>query len=80
MIVLKGLQQRSLQQMSNDVSKTTTHTTLKLHTTLTEIETLNLKILRLENKLLEVSELFNEIAMPYQVHQHNYCYNRVSLI
>ena len=67
MIVLKGLQQRSLQQMSNDVSKTTTHTISKLHTTLTEIETLNLKIVRLKNKLLEVSELFNDIAMPYQV-------------
>lgn len=53
--------------MSNDVSKTTTHTISKLHTTLTEIETLNLKIIRLKNKLLEVSELFNDIAMPYQV-------------
>jgi hypothetical protein len=32
-----------------------------------EVEVFNVKIKRLENKLLEVSELFNDIAMPYQV-------------
>ena len=32
-----------------------------------EVEVLNVKIERLEKKLLEVSELFNDIAMPYQV-------------
>lgn len=67
--------------MSDDVTAaTTTHTTSKLHTTLIEMETLNLKILRLKNKLLEVSELFNDIAMPYQVHQHIHCYIRVILV
>ena len=32
-----------------------------------EVEVLNVKIERLEKKLLEVSDLFNDIAMPYQV-------------
>ena len=61
-----GLQQQSLQQLKEDNEKQK-HINTAHRMTHNDIEVLNVKIDRLEKKLLEVSELFNDIAMPFQV-------------